>query len=244
MVLHRLSPTGVLLVAALAATACRTTSIGLPPLDDELRNDGSAGARAALQRRYELTLEDGTIRRPGVTPTVVARETHRACAEVSTPAYDDAAVLFVSASHVAQEHMLAPEVAVDRGVTRIGPGVAVATGFLSGVGLGAVLSLAAPASGSASGGGGLANAMSMGTALGISLMLPALILEKVLVEPVAHAAAAATYRDAVIAWNGDLAARIARAAGAERDAKDPAELPRPLAAPQPLASTDVGRIER
>jgi|GEM_PF-1615706 len=102
-----------LIVGALGP-ACASTSLGRPPDDLTLKNDGTEDAQARLFRGYEVVYERGAFRRPGADPAQVGAEVHVAkLTDVAASAWSDDAYNYLSGSDEAAKVMEHPAVSFD-----------------------------------------------------------------------------------------------------------------------------------
>lgn len=220
--------TVVALVTQVAA--CGTLSIGRGPSDLDLANDGSAEQQSALQRNYELSLQEGMFRRPGADPTEVSAEIGERVAQVATPAYSENAEEYLATSAPAAEISESGLIAFDRFTHAT---TTVSMIWAGTVGIAAAAGAASALAGTADGftpsdATAMVNGALAGGLAGTMLALPVGVLYALTVEPLSSALAAGDYRKATRAFNADLTTRIKAAA------KTP--LP-PAAPPTPAAST-------
>ncbi len=220
----------VLLIVPLAA--CGTLSIGRGPSDLDLANDGSAEAQAALQRKYELSLQEGMFKRPGADPVEVGAEIGERVAQVATPAYSENAEEYLATSAPAAEIVESGLVAFDRfthATTTVSMVWAGTVGIAAAAG--AASALAASADGfTPSDATAMVNGALAGAFAGTMLAFPVGVVYALTVEPLSSALAAGDYRKATRAFNSDLTARIKAAAKAP-----PVAPPAPVSAPAPPA---------
>ncbi len=198
----------VLLVTHLAG--CGTLSIGRGPSEIDLANDGSVEEQARLQRKFELSLQDGMFRRPGVDATEVSAEIGERVAQVATPAYSENAEEYLATSAPAAEIADSGLVAFDR-FTHATTTVSLVWAGTVGISAaaGAASALAATADGfTPSDASAMLNGALAGALAGTMLALPVGVLYALTVEPLSSALAAGDYRKATRTFNADLTTRI------------------------------------
>jgi hypothetical protein len=212
-------------------------TLGRPPTEADLQNDGTLEAQDELYKRYSVTLERGLIKRPGASPELVQNIDKLVDIDfVDAPAWSDDAYNYLSTTEDGAEALETPAVAFDQ-FNNNGVAPALLLGVGAAVGLvGGVTTWFIPttlrdginnteiASLTLLGAGG----MGAGIVLGALLAGTYGLLGPALSGPLATPA----YRVAVRAFNDDLEARIAAGAtGVEATAQ---EAPTPAPTPTPV----------
>ena len=195
------------LIFAAIAGGCAHDTLGAPPTDLDLRNDGAPLARSHLYRTYQVTYGDGRFRRPS-------------SGELTAAAESDEAANYLNTSLPARAELETGAVAFDRfmhsgSLYTVTAGVGMSIGLVSG--LSATLPLAydamvADRSSAPKELLGVSKAAGLGALVGVVAAIPVVWLIDLTVNPVVRSVAAADYREAANAFNADLQKRIDKAA--------------------------------
>jgi hypothetical protein len=210
---------------------CGTFSIGRPPSDLDLKNDGTPEAQRALDEKYRLTFRQGYLERPGVTVEFVEAETGLDVEQVITPSWSDEAAEHFGMSVAAFEATDTALVGFDRFANSGTPPLILqAGGVLIGTTVGAALAITnplitAPPAGAADQLAYVSNSAFTGAFAGLLISMPLVVVYDWTVPALSAALSASDYRRGVKAYNQDLAKRIEQGA--------PPPSPAPVSAPVP-----------
>lgn len=226
----------ILVALSLISVGCSTTSIGRPPSDLDLKNDGSPEAQRALEKKYRLAYRGGLLERQGATPADVAKETGLDNVEAAAAyAWSDEAAEHFESSELASVATETPLVSFDRFANSSTPPLALqAGGVLIGAAVATTLAIvngpaiADPVQQISF----IADSGFSGAFIGLVVSLPLVIIYDWTVPPLSGSLASSDYRRGVRAYNVDLARRIAAAAPPEAA---PALVPPP---PPPPPTSD------
>lgn len=206
------------MMVVLAGTGCGTFSIGRPPSDLDLKNDGTADSQRALDTKYRLTFRQGNVERPGVTVEMVEKETGLDVEQVITPSWSDEAAEHFASSADAFDATDTALVGFDRFANSGTPPLILqAGGVLVGTAVGATLAIVnplvtAPPAGAADQLAYLSNSAFTGGVTGLLISLPLVVVYDWTVPALSAALSASDYRRGVKAYNADLTKRIAKGA--------------------------------
>lgn len=216
------------LLSVSLSVGCSTISIGRPPSELDLKNDGSPEAQRALEKKYRLAYRGGLLARQGATAADIAKETGLDNVEAAaTYAWSDEAAEHFESSELA---LLATDTALvsfDRFANSSTPPLALqAGGVLVGA---AVATTLAVVNGPAVADpvqriSFIADSGFSGAFIGLVVSLSLVIVYDWTVPPLSASLASSDYRRGVRAYNAELARRIAAGAPPEQA---PALVPAP-----------------
>jgi hypothetical protein len=230
-------------LSVLTSVGCGTLSIGRGPTDLDLRNDGSAEAQQALQKKYALAYRPFSIERPGASTDEVAAEIQERVAEVRTAAWSDEAADYLATSVAAEELIDTTPVSFDRFAH--GP-VPTTMLFVGSVLVGSGLGMASAVNVGSVNGGTVADVSwgaLNGAVGGMFFAVPLMIVYQLTIPLLSASLASSDYKRAVRAFNKDLEVRIVNSAEAHKPAPEvtaPAPLSTPAAQPPPAEGTSSG----
>jgi len=221
-------------LAALLGSACATTGLGSPPLDQDLVNDGSPEAQAQLLRHYRVVYEEGEIARPEADAEALGLD------QVRAEATTDEAHNYLEGSRSAGRALETIPVSLARFTSSSTMYYGLALGFaLAGAGVALAIGLPPMISDSMNGGAspsglswlGLSWDVAAGAFTGWVVSWPFMLLNSILVVPFFSGLAAPDYKESVRNFNQDLERKVKKGFQPPGEAQPP-ETPAPAQLPE------------
>ncbi len=200
----RTLPAALVVAGMCLSVGCVHNTLGQPPTQFELRNDGTPESKNHLYNRYKVTYADGYFSRPYSL-------------EYSSEATSDAALNYLTDSAEAEEELATLPVALDRfhqsasfyaSIVGVFMAMGTAVGMYSSLSQGAFADIIAGGNQSVQGAQSLALFMVSGMAAGLIASLPILLIAEITIKPIVRSVAGPSYRASARAYNEDLSRRI------------------------------------